>query len=85
MPVQALITSQMPCYPGVQTVHCATKIKIVPGREGEPSQLADGNLGGVIQLHRQDICSFIHGPILSLGWIKCIRQAFGTIVFCMLD
>jgi hypothetical protein len=23
----------------------------VPGREGEPSQLADSNLGGVIQFH----------------------------------
>ena len=75
----------MPRYSGVQAIHGAAKIKVVPGREDEPPQLADSNLGGVIQFHHQDIRPLIHVPILPFGWIKCIRIASGTIVASMLD
>ena len=51
MPVQFFVAAQMSRYAGLQAVHGAAEIKIVPGREGEPSQLADSNLGGVIQFH----------------------------------
>lgn len=66
MPVKFLVLAQVPRYARMQAVHGAAEIQVAPGGEGEPPQLADSDVGGIVQFHRQDVSSLVHGSIVPL-------------------